>query len=175
MKSEKEEEHKHNILDMIQVDDYKSPWKDKDVSTVNNSAYIFLNEYDYEISDSDKNVDASKEPIKDTHVNNTSVGTTSVDSAATRVRIIGRGGRGITQGIIIRRTGIICSNAIMDILTDSSKMILRSDMFPLNPLKSNTLVISSQNEPFLICDRNVRASSEIGGSRIDHGRIGTHL
>ena len=127
LKSEKEEKHEHNILDMIQVDDYKSPWKDKDVLTVNNSAYIFLNEYDYEISDSDKNVEASKEPIKDTHVHNTSVGTTSVDSAAIRVRIIGRGGRGITQGIISRRTGIICSNAIMDILTDSSKMILRSN------------------------------------------------
>ena len=47
--------------------------------TVNDSAYTFLNSYEYEIRDSDKNVEASKEPIKYTHVHNTSVGTISVD------------------------------------------------------------------------------------------------
>ena len=52
LKYEKEAGHEHNILDMIfldernkldmtQVDDYKSPWKDKDVSTVNDSTYHF--------------------------------------------------------------------------------------------------------------------------------------
>ena len=41
LKSEKEAEHGRNILDMTQVDDYNSPWKDKDVSTVNDSAYQF--------------------------------------------------------------------------------------------------------------------------------------
>ena len=70
-------------------------------------------------------------------------------------------------------TSIIISNVITDVLTDSSKMILKIDLFPLNPLKSQTLVIASQNEPFMSCNRNVRASSEIGNSRIDHGRIGT--
>ena len=30
LKSEKEAEHEPNILNMTQVDDYKSPWKDKD-------------------------------------------------------------------------------------------------------------------------------------------------
>ena len=34
-------------------------------------------------------------------------------------------------------------------------------------------MIASQNEPFLSCNRNVRASSEIGNIRIYHGRIGT--
>ena len=34
-------------------------------------------------------------------------------------------------------------------------------------------MIESQTEPFMSCDRNVRASSEIGDSRIYHGRIGT--
>ena len=47
LKSEKEAEHERNILDMTQVDDYKSPWKDKDALTVNNSAYTFLNSYKY--------------------------------------------------------------------------------------------------------------------------------
>ena len=72
---------------MTQVDDYKSPWKDKYATTVNDTAYTFLNSYDDEISDSDKMVEASKEPIKDTHVHNTSVGTTSVDSVVTGVGI----------------------------------------------------------------------------------------
>ena len=58
----------------------------------------------------------------------------------------------------------------MDALTDSSKMIL-----PINPFKSRTLVIASQNEPTLSCNRIVRASSDIGNSRIDHGRIGTPI
>ena len=79
MKSEKEAEHERNILDMTQVNDYKSPWKDKDALTVNDSAYQFLNEYEDKISDSDKNVEVSKDPITDTHVHNTSVGTTSVN------------------------------------------------------------------------------------------------
>ena len=57
----------------------------------------------------------------------------------------------------------------MDVLTDSSKMIF------INPFKSQTLVIASQNENFLICNRKIRASSEIGNSRIDHGRIGTPI
>ena len=51
LKSEKEAYNEHNILDMTQVDDYKSPWKDKDASMVNHSAYTFLNEYEDEISD----------------------------------------------------------------------------------------------------------------------------
>ena len=41
LKSEKEAEHERNILDMTQVDDYKSPWRDKDALTVNDSAYKF--------------------------------------------------------------------------------------------------------------------------------------
>ena len=64
---------------MTQIDDYKSPWKDKDATTVKDSAYTFLNSYEDEISDLSKQVKASKEPIKDTHFHNTSVGTTSVD------------------------------------------------------------------------------------------------
>ena len=53
---------------MTQVDDFKSPWNDKDATTVNDTAYTFLNPYYDEISDSDKKVEASRYPIKDTHV-----------------------------------------------------------------------------------------------------------
>ena len=89
LKSENEAEHERNILNMTQVDDYKSPWKYKDETKVNDTAYTFLNSYDDEISDSNEMVEASKEPIKDTHVHNTSVGTTSVNSDVTGVEIIG--------------------------------------------------------------------------------------
>ena len=74
---------------MTQVYEYKSTGKNKDASTVNNSAYYNQDEYEDEISDMDKKVEASKEPITDTHVRNTSVGTTSVDPAVIGVGNIG--------------------------------------------------------------------------------------
>ena len=77
--------------------------------------------------------------------------------------------------MLSRGTSIISSNVITDVLTDSRKMILKSYSFPLDPLKSQTLVIASQKEPFLSCNRNVRVSSKIGNSRIDNGRIGTPI
>ena len=93
-------------------------------------------------------VETSKEPIKDTHVHDTSVGTTSDDSVVTGVGIIGRGGPraisggSITQGMIHGGTSIISSNVITHVFTDYRKMILNSDSFPFNPLKSKTLVIA---------------------------------
>ena len=73
MKSEDEAEHECNIDNMTQVDDYKSPWKNKDVTdatTVSNAlddtGYTFLDSYQTDTSDSSKQVEMSKEPIKDT-------------------------------------------------------------------------------------------------------------
>ena len=83
---------------MTQVDYYKSPWKDKDATTVNDMAYTILNSYDDERSELDQMIEASKQPIKDAHVHNTSVGTTSVDSVVTGVGIIGRGGPNAISG-----------------------------------------------------------------------------
>ena len=60
---------------------------------------------------------------------------------------------------------IIVKNVVTDVLTYYNKMIF-------DPLKSQTLVIASQNEPTLCCNRIVRVSSDIGNSRIDHVRIG---
>ena len=120
-----------------------------------------------------------KIPIIDTPVHDPPVGTTSVNSVFTGVGIIGRGlyraisGGRITLGMIHGGTSIISSNVITHVLTDSRKMILKSDSFPFNPLKSKTLVIALPTEPFLSCDRDVRVSSEIGDSRPGHGRIGT--
>ena len=173
LKAEKEAGHKRNILDITQVDEYMLPGENKYASTVNDSAYHNSYEYEDKISDSSKQVEASKEPITYTHVRNTSVGTTSVDPAVIGVGIIGRGGCGITQGMINGGTGIIESNVVTDVLTDSSNMIIKTNTFTLNPFKSQMLVIASQNQPTLSCNRIVHASSGVGNSRIDHGRIGT--
>ena len=67
---------------------------------INNSAYHNSDEHKDEINHSDKKVQASKEPITDTHVCNTSVEIVSVKPAAVGVGIIGKGGRGITQVVI---------------------------------------------------------------------------
>ena len=72
-------------------------------------------------------------------------------------------------------TGIISSNVVTDVLTDSSKMIFRTDTFPLNPFKSQTLVIALQDEFMLSSNRIVRTSSDIRNSGIDHDRIGTPI
>ena len=68
LKAEEEAEHEHNINYMTQVDNYKSPWKDKDATTVNDTvndtAYTFLNLWNDDISDSSKQIEMSKEPIE---------------------------------------------------------------------------------------------------------------
>ena len=77
--------------------------KKKDVSTINNSVYYESDEHTDTISDSSKQVDASNEPITDTHIvegiNNLSVGIVSVEPDVIGVGIIGQG---ITQGVINR-------------------------------------------------------------------------
>ena len=116
----------------------------------------------------DKKVEARKDPITDTHVRNTSVGIGSVKPAAVGFGIIGRGGRDITQGMISGGTSIV-KDVVADVLTDSNKMIC------IDPFKSQTLVIASQNEPTLSCNSILRALSDIGNSRKDRGRIGTPI
>ena len=60
MKSEYEEEHESDIKDMIQDDDYKSPWKNKDATVATGLKPVTYS------SDLDKKLAARKEPIKDT-------------------------------------------------------------------------------------------------------------
>ena len=45
LKTEKEAGHERNINDMTQVDEYKSPGKNKDASTINDSAYYESDEH----------------------------------------------------------------------------------------------------------------------------------
>ena len=85
LKSEKEAEHERNISNMTQIDDYKSPWKDKYATMVNDSTYTFLNSWNDDESGLSKQVETSKDTIKDTHVHDTSVGTTDEDPVVTGV------------------------------------------------------------------------------------------
>ena len=70
---EEEVGHERNILNMTQVNEYMSHGKNKDALTVNDLAYHDSDGYKDEISDSDKNVEARKEPITYTNVHYTSV------------------------------------------------------------------------------------------------------
>ena len=60
MKSEYEEEHERDIKDMVQDDDYKSPWKNKDATVATGLKTVTYS------SDSDKKPAARNEPTKDT-------------------------------------------------------------------------------------------------------------
>ena len=60
IKSEYEEEHERDIKDMVQNDDYKSPWKNKDATVATGFKTVT-----YSI-DSDKKPAARNEPIRDT-------------------------------------------------------------------------------------------------------------
>ena len=177
MKDETEEVHESNINDITQVDEYKSPGENKDASTINYLAYYKSDENEVEISDSSKQVEASKDPIIDTHIFDRvrKLSGVTVELAVTGIGIIGRGGRGITQGMINRGTGIISSNVVTDVLTDYNKMIFKTDTFLLDPFKSQKLVIALQDESTLSSNRIIHTSSDIGNSRIDHGSIGTPI
>ena len=67
LKAESEAGNERNIIDMTQVDEYKLPGKNKDSSTINDSTYHNSDEYEDEISDSNKKVEASRETIIDNH------------------------------------------------------------------------------------------------------------
>ena len=100
MKSEYEEEHERNIKDMIQDDDYKLPWENKDAKVATGFRTITYS------SDWDKNPAAGKEPIKDTKTIKEPIkgphlgkrfrhsmdGPTNMDPEFTGVGIIGKGG-----------------------------------------------------------------------------------
>ena len=60
MKSEDEGEHERNIENMVQDDDYKSPWENKDESVATGLQTVTY------LSDSGENPAARKKPITDT-------------------------------------------------------------------------------------------------------------
>ena len=89
-----------------------------------------------------------------------------MDPIVTGFGIIGKGGpRAISGGIhtqIIIQGGknIISSDVITHVLTNPDQVSLESDSFPFKPLKVETLMVASLDEPFLESDGNVRLTSD---------------
>ena len=176
VKSEYEKEHEHSIENMIQDDDYKSPWKSKDATVATGFKTVTYS------SDSDEKPATRKDPITDTQnlkepikgshhgkiVRHSEYGPTDMDPIVTGFGIIGRGGsRDIsggshTQNIIQGGENIFCSDVITHVLMNSGELKLECDSFPFNPLKAETLMVASLGEPFLASDGNVRSASIIG-------------
>ena len=102
--------------------------KKKDVSTINNLVCYESDEHADTISDSSKPVDASNEPITDTHIvegiNNLLVGIISV-----KPDIIGAGiiGQVITQGVINGSTNI-GSNIVRDNVASNVRAPVNNDL-----------------------------------------------
>ena len=179
MKSEYEEEHERNIKDMNQDGDYKSPWKNKDATVATGLRTVTYS------SNSNKKPASRKEPIKDTQTIKEPIkgshlgkivchsidGPTDMDPVVTGFSIIGQGGYrtisgGIhTQSIVQGGENINCSDVITHVLTNSGELTLKSDYFLFDPLKAETLMIATLNEPFLESDGYVRSTSIIGASR----------
>ena len=95
LRSEVDLEHECNINNITSEDVYTSPMKNKQAKTIKYLVYYESNEHVDTISDSSKQVDASNEPIKETHivdrVCDLSVGNVYVEPAAIRIGIIGQG------------------------------------------------------------------------------------
>ena len=126
-------------------------------------------------SDLDENPAARIEPITDTPILKEPIGgfhlgkivphsedgPTNMDPIVTGFGIIGQGGsRDIigkrhTQNIIQGRENIIHSDVITHVLTNSGELTLECDYFPFNPLKADTLMVASLDEPFLASIGNV--------------------
>ena len=96
--------------------------KKKDVSTINDSVYYESDEHVDTKSDSSKQVDASNEPIKETHIVN-GINNLSIEVVSVKPDIIGVGiiGQGITQGVINGGTNI-GSNLVNNFLTLSVQL-----------------------------------------------------
>ena len=160
LRAELNVEHERNINNISCDDVYTSPMKKKYVSIINDSVYYESDEHADTISDSSKPVDASKKPIKDTHIvegiNKLSVGVGSVKPAVIRVRIVGQG---IAQGNINGTTNI-GSNIVTDILTNSIKQLLETNTFQLNSLQSETLVIGPQEKSMNRTNRIISMPSD---------------
>ena len=122
-----------------------------------------------------------KEPIKGYHlgkiVRHSEDGPTNMEPIVTGFGIIGQGGsRAISggshnQSIVKGGENIIHSDVITHVMTNSGELTLECDYFPFNPLKVETLMVASLDEPFMKSNGNVRSASIIGASRPNQSRI----
>ena len=176
MKLEDEEEHERNIEYMSQDDDYKSPWKIKDATgfkAVTDSSYS--NENPIARKEPITDTQTLKEPIKESHigkrVRHSEGGHTGMDPIVTEFGIIGKGGPQAisggshTQIIIQGGENIVCSDVITHVLNNPDEVTLGTESFPFDPLRAQTLMVVTLDEPFLKSNGNARSSIIIGASR----------
>ena len=174
LRAELNKEHKRNINNISCDDLYPSPTKKKDISTINDSLYYESDEHADTISDSREQVDASNEPIKDTHIfdgiNNLSVGVVSVEPSIIGVGIIGQ----VINQRVINGGKNIGSNLVTDVLSNSSKILFDKNTFQLNTLQSETLVIGPQDKSVKSNNRIICKPSDSRNIRREHiSRIDT--
>ena len=120
------------------------------------------------ISDSRKQVDASNEPIKETHivdrVRNLSVGVVYKEPVVIGIGIIRNG---ITQGIIKGGTNIGI-NLVTNVLTNFSEILFDTNTFQLNILQSEAFAIGPQDESMESNRKIICTSSDIRNIRGNH-------
>ena len=183
MKLEDEAEHERKIAYLTQEDDvYKSPWKEdaaglKAVTNSNDSGEITFAVRKEPITETQ----TLKEPIKGSHLGKrvlqSESGSTDMDPVVTEFDFIGQGvpraisGGSHTQSIIQGVENIVRSDVITHFLMNPDELTLESSYFLFNPLKAETLMVASLDEPFLTSNGNVRSEIIIGASRPDQGRM----
>ena len=100
-----------------------------------------------------------------------------MDPVVTGLGIIGKGlpwaisGGSHTQSIIQGGENIVRSDVITHVLTNPEKVTLRTDYFPFDLLKAQTLMVASFDEPFLEINGKILSASKIRASRPDQSRI----
>ena len=102
-----------------------------------------------------------------------------VNPVVTELDFIGQGGpRAINggthnQSIIEGGGNIVHCDAITNMLTIPTQVLLGSDYFPFDPEQVQTLMLTYLVESLLAINGNVRSTSIIGSSRPNQGRIFT--
>ena len=100
-----------------------------------------------------------------------------MDPVITGLGIIGQGvpraisGGSHNQSIIQGGEHIVRSDVITHVLTNPDEVTLRTDSFPFDPLKAQTLMVAFLVKPFLTSNGNVRSASITGAGRPNQSRI----
>ena len=103
--------------------------------------------------------------------------TLTENPVVTEINVIGQGGSQAviggthTQIIIDGRKYIIHSDVITHLITEYNQMSLKGDSFPSNKEETQTLMLTSFVEAFLVRNRNIRTTSTVGARRPNHSRI----
>ena len=95
----------------------------------------------------------------------------------TKLDLIGQGGPRVvsgethTQSITEGRENVVHSDIITHMMTNPTQVLLRSDYFPFNPEKAQTLMVTSLIDALLASNVNIRSASILGASRTKKSRI----